>query len=130
MVLQSMFDLAGKTKLQWVHHNPKKLGTAAHARFEAYRGSTTVAQFFAHGGAKGDLRYDMEKGYVSVKKSWTEHPIRRKTNMKGSVSRNLHGAFASRSKVVVKVYNSKKKNQQSNNNIPNRLSSSSTIEEK
>ena len=72
----------------------------------------------------------MEEGYVSVKKRRTEHHIRRKTNMKCSVSRNFRGAFVSRPKVVVKVSNSKKKSKQSKNYTSNRLSSSSTIEEK
>jgi hypothetical protein len=46
--------------------NPKKAGSASHARYEAYAGSKTVAEFFAAGGTAADLAWDSKRGFVVV----------------------------------------------------------------
>jgi hypothetical protein len=49
----------------WVE-NPKKVGSASHARYAAYAGSKTVSEFLANGGTLADLKWDSERGYVQV----------------------------------------------------------------
>ena len=55
------------TKLEWhVKDNPKRPSGKAHARFEAYMGAPTVGEYLKRGGTRGDLRYDAEKGFLSL----------------------------------------------------------------
>lgn len=60
-----------------VSSNPKKVGSAAHARFELYASSKTVGDFFAstanlmHGekknpGTYADITYDVGHGFIKV----------------------------------------------------------------
>lgn len=46
--------------------NPKREGSAAHARFELYKKAKTVAQFYEAGGTSADLRADAAKGHIQV----------------------------------------------------------------
>ena len=56
-----------EAQITWlVHKNPRAMGKATHARFERYFGSTTVAEFLAAGGTKGDLLWDIRAGYLAV----------------------------------------------------------------
>lgn len=45
-------------------HNPKK-GKSAE-RYEAYKAATTAREYVALGGSKADLKYDIQRGYVTV----------------------------------------------------------------
>src|SRR5262249_7580777 len=56
---------AGRPLAKWVP-NPKKPGTASHARYAAYEGAATVGAFLAAGGTRADLRWDAEHGYVEL----------------------------------------------------------------
>lgn len=46
--------------------NPKRPGSKAHSRYEAYAKSSTVKEYLDNGGLKADLRYDHNKGYLTV----------------------------------------------------------------
>ena len=46
--------------------NPKKPGTAAHARFSLYEKSATVGEFLAAGGKRVDLAWDFARGYLAL----------------------------------------------------------------
>ncbi len=46
--------------------NPKRPGSKAHERYEAYAGSATVKEYLDNGGVKADLRYDHAKGFLTV----------------------------------------------------------------
>ncbi len=52
--------------LKLVTYNPKKIGSGAHKRFEAYTGSGTVGEYMEKGGTLQDLADDISKSYVSV----------------------------------------------------------------
>ena len=47
--------------------NPKRAGSKAHMRYEAYSKSTTIGEYLESGGLKADLRYDSEKGFLTLK---------------------------------------------------------------
>ncbi len=47
--------------------NPKRAGTASHARFELYSGVKTVADYVAAGGRRADLDWDVQHKFVEVK---------------------------------------------------------------
>lgn len=59
-------NVAADTKLAYIDRNPKRKGSKAHSRFEAYMKAKTVKQFLELGGLKADLRYDSEKGFVEI----------------------------------------------------------------
>lgn len=44
--------------------NPKKVGSASHARYALYKVGMTVSQFVAAGGTTADVKWDTEKGFV------------------------------------------------------------------
>lgn len=44
--------------------NPKKVGSASHARYELYQVGMTVSQFVAAGGTTADVKWDVDKGFV------------------------------------------------------------------
>lgn len=46
--------------------NPKREGSASHARFELYRKAKTVQAFIDAGGTSGDIRYDEKAGHITV----------------------------------------------------------------
>lgn len=52
------------TKISLRQDNPKKAG--ARLRYEKYKKAKTVAEFYALGGATGDLRYDFGKGFLTI----------------------------------------------------------------
>ena len=52
--------------LRFVQANPKRPGSAAYARYDAYKGATTPGEFTARGGTAADLRHDVRKGYCSA----------------------------------------------------------------
>jgi len=57
------------TKLRIVAtSNPKRKGTAARARFDAYlrANPTTVREFLAAGGQRVDIRYDLHHNYIEL----------------------------------------------------------------
>ena len=45
--------------------NPKKVGTACHARYEAYKAATTVEEAKKLGALRDDIRWDAARGYVT-----------------------------------------------------------------
>lgn len=60
-------DIKEDTRITWnVDANPRSAGRATHARFARYFGSTTVAEYVAAGGTKGDLLWDLRSGYLSL----------------------------------------------------------------
>ena len=56
--------VTGETELTYVA-NPKRKGSKAHARYEAYETATTVAEALELGATKADLKYDSEHEFVS-----------------------------------------------------------------
>lgn len=54
------------TRLAWTtQSNPKRPSGKAHARFAAYMGKSTVAEYLEAGGTMADLKYDNMKGYIN-----------------------------------------------------------------
>ncbi len=51
-----------------VAKNPKRPGSAAHARFDLYKKDMTVAEFLAAGGWRADVRWDTKQGFIEVEK--------------------------------------------------------------
>lgn len=49
--------------------NPKKPGSATHARFELYRPGMTVDQVCALGVTTADVRYDVDHGFITLEKT-------------------------------------------------------------
>ena len=48
--------------------NPKRSGSAAHARFDLYKKDMTVAEFLAAGGWRADISWDLRQGFIEVVK--------------------------------------------------------------
>jgi hypothetical protein len=46
--------------------NPKRPGSASHARFALYRDGMSVQEFCRLGGTRADVKWDAERGYISV----------------------------------------------------------------
>lgn len=46
--------------------NPKKAGSASHARYALYAVGMTVDQFVAAGGTTGDVKWDLQKGFITL----------------------------------------------------------------
>lgn len=44
--------------------NPKKVGSASHARYALYEVGMTVSQFVAAGGTTADVAWDTNKGFI------------------------------------------------------------------
>ena len=53
----------GSTQIQFAQENPKKPGSRAWDRYEAYKGTTTIAQATEN---KQDLTADFEKGFLKI----------------------------------------------------------------
>ena len=55
-------------QLEWlIAGNPKPIGSPAWERFEKSFGALTVAEYKARGGRAGDLRADINRGFVRVR---------------------------------------------------------------
>jgi hypothetical protein len=55
-------------QLEWlIEGNPKLIGIRARERFEKSFGALTVAEYKARGGRGGDLRADIDLGFVRVR---------------------------------------------------------------
>ena len=52
--------------LKIVDGNPKREGSAAHARFELYVSGMTVGEFIRAGGLIGDIYWDISRAYIVV----------------------------------------------------------------
>lgn len=46
--------------------NPKRPGTAAHARFAAYKVGQTVAQAVQAGATREDIRWDVKRNHITL----------------------------------------------------------------
>ena len=63
--------------------NPKRPGTASHARYEGYKSATTMEEFYLQGGMSGDIKNDESKGFMKVDRSGTgQQPQKKKQNEK------------------------------------------------
>lgn len=51
-------------KIVSVAQNPKKVGSASHARYEFYRVGMTVSEALAAGVSKEDIAWDSKKGFI------------------------------------------------------------------
>ena len=49
-----------------VAKNPKRSGSAAHARFALYKPGMTVAEFLKAGGWRADIRWDVTQGFIGI----------------------------------------------------------------
>lgn len=49
-----------------VKENPKREGSASHARYELYRKAKTIGAYVEAGGVMPDIAYDEAKGFISV----------------------------------------------------------------
>ena len=59
-------DASGKLVLL-VKANPKREGSAAHARFQAYFGAKTVEAAIAAGATRKDIAWDVKHGFIEIK---------------------------------------------------------------
>jgi hypothetical protein len=50
-------------------HNPKRPGSAAHKVFGMYKEGIKVSDFVKAGGSAGDIAWNVEHGYITVKKA-------------------------------------------------------------
>lgn len=58
---------APATRLVWKQTtNPKRPGTAAHARAAGYWNAPTVGEYIAKGGERIDLAWDADHGFLSL----------------------------------------------------------------
>lgn len=65
--LQIIGDITADATITWfVTSNPRSPGKGTHARFEAYMGAPTVAEYLKAGGTMGDLRWDLRTGYLAI----------------------------------------------------------------
>lgn len=48
-------------------NNPKRPGAKAHKRFAIYENGMTVDGYISKGGEYGDLDWDVNKGYITIK---------------------------------------------------------------
>jgi hypothetical protein len=61
------FTANGDTEILWlVVTNPKRSYGKSYARFEQYFGSSTVSEYLANGGTKGDLKHDWKHRFLSL----------------------------------------------------------------
>ena len=60
-------DNAAKKITLLVKENPKREGTASHQRFALYKSGMTVGEFCTKGGTMGDVKWDADHGYISIK---------------------------------------------------------------
>jgi hypothetical protein len=51
--------------------NPKKVGSASHTRFALWQVGLTVAECMARGISRGDVSWDVERGFVTLGESPT-----------------------------------------------------------
>jgi len=58
-----MKDLGEDVKIEYKQSNPKKTGGSAFDRYEKYKAAKTVKQAQDFGASKGDIKYDMDKGF-------------------------------------------------------------------
>lgn len=57
----------GTSTITWnITTNPKRPSGKAHKRFEAYLGAPTVDDYIAAGGTLADLKYDQQKGFITL----------------------------------------------------------------
>ena len=56
----------GNTQIQFAQENPKKPGSKAWDRYEAYKGTTTIAQATENKAGWQDLTADFEKGFLKI----------------------------------------------------------------
>ena len=56
----------GSTQTQFAEENPKKPGSKAWDRYEAYKGTTTIAQATGNKAGWQDLTADFEKGFLKI----------------------------------------------------------------
>lgn len=59
-------SLPQSTPLSFVKPNPKKLQSKSRSRYDAYMGSTSIAEFIMSGGSWADLVFDEAKGHCTV----------------------------------------------------------------
>jgi hypothetical protein len=60
-------DYKPESKITWnILTNPRAAGRATFDRFAKYFGTSTVADYTAAGGTKGDLLWDLRSGYLSI----------------------------------------------------------------
>ena len=50
-----------------VKENPKRKGTNAFDKFALYKKGMTVAQYVELGGSPTDVRYDVDREFISIK---------------------------------------------------------------
>jgi hypothetical protein len=57
-------------KISWVSEkNPKKPGSAAHAKFSLYRVGMSIDEFIAAGGTMADVKWDTERGFIRMEEA-------------------------------------------------------------
>ena len=59
--------IPGASRITWnTKENPKRAGTKAHERWEAYVGAKTVDAYLEAGGTRADLSWDLGREYISI----------------------------------------------------------------
>ena len=56
-----------------VDHNPKRVGSASHGRFENYEDEMTVEAALKAGVTAGDLAWDVAHGFVKIAEEYDEN---------------------------------------------------------
>ena len=57
---------------KWSQNNPKRPGSAAHARYESYKSATSRSEAISKGAFKEDISHDIKKGFLKTETSLAE----------------------------------------------------------
>lgn len=60
-----------------VDYNPKRAGSASHARFEKYEDGMTVAEAQAAGVTAGDLLWDTKHGFIEINEEYNDEAVKK-----------------------------------------------------
>jgi len=63
---KNTFDSSKYESIKYLQENPKKKGTQSWDRYEKYKVATNYDEFVRLGGPKKDLKFDIEKGYLTL----------------------------------------------------------------
>ena len=50
--------------MEFLQENPKRQGSQSHGRYERYKAAKTLEEMLDLGGTRGDIYYDMARGYI------------------------------------------------------------------
>ena len=59
-----MFPL--DTPVEFLQNNPKSSKSMSYTRYENYKHAKNMGEYFQLGGTRGDIKYDVAKGYMRI----------------------------------------------------------------